>query len=466
MTLDGRKCSSGHLSTANCQLLKSKPLDMKNRLLLLCLLLNLYTSYSQDKTFIHPTTGQIFFSGSQFRTPARNLKIFPGFGLSYTKGLQPQLDWSGTINFSMADSVMKLKEGYNAKQPLIEADFTFRYRLLQPSQVFQPYVTTGLGLSAFKTYLGEYFLLGTGLQMKAFEKAGMMDKVYLVVNIQRRFRLTNTLSNHNMYTVGLAGNIGKLIKERPIPTIELNPIPVVVMDRDHDGVVDSVDACPEVAGLSAYGGCPDTDQDGVPDQLDKCPTTIGLAKYNGCPIPDSDGDGINDEDDKCPLTAGLLKYHGCPIPDSDGDGINDEEDSCVNEAGLAELHGCPPVKQEVKAAVEMAAQDILFKLGSFELLPSSYEALDEVVKILAENPDYLLDIEGHSDSIGSARINKLLSARRAGTIFDYLVSKGIQADRILTIGYGSEKPIADNSTEEGRSKNRRVELKIRSRQIE
>jgi outer membrane protein OmpA-like peptidoglycan-associated protein len=88
------------------------------------------------------------------------------------------------------------------------------------------------------------------------------------------------------------------------------------------------------------------------------------------------------------------------------------------------------------------------------------------VKILAENPDYLLDIEGHSDSIGSARINKLLSARRAATIFDYLVSKGIQADRILTIGYGSEKPIADNSTEEGRSKNRRVELKIRSRQIE
>jgi len=161
-----------------------------------------------------------------------------------------------------------------------------------------------------------------------------------------------------------------------------------------------------------------------------------------------------------------LKYHGCPIPDSDGDGINDEEDSCMNEAGLAELHGCPPVKEEVKAAVEMAAQDILFKLGSFELLPSSYEALDEVVKILAENPDYLLDIEGHSDSIGSARINKLLSARRAGTIFDYLVSKGIQADRILTIGYGSEKPIADNSTEEGRSKNRRVELKIRSRQIE
>jgi hypothetical protein len=79
-------------------------------------------------------------------------------------------------------------------------------------------------------------------------------------------------------------------------------------------------------------------------------------------IPDSDGDGINDEDDKCPLTAGLLKYHGCPIPDSDGDGINDEEDSCVNEAGLAELHGCPPVKEEVKAAVEMAAQDILLSL--------------------------------------------------------------------------------------------------------
>ena len=439
---------------------------MKNRLLAILILFQIHLSYAQDKTFIHPTTGQFFLSGSQFRTPSRALKVYPGFGFNYTKGLQPKLDWGATINLTMADSVMKYKEGFNSKQPLIELDFTFRYRFLPPSQLLQPYVTTGLGVSAFKTYLGQYFIIGTGVQIKALENVRFLslDKVSVIVNIQRRLRMSNTLSNHNMYTVGLAGNIGKLIKERPNPTIELNAIPII-FDKDHDGVVDSLDFCPDVAGLTLYQGCPDTDQDGVSDNHDKCPSTVGLEKYHGCPIPDTDGDNINDEEDKCPTIAGLLKYNGCPIPDTDDDGVNDEEDSCANEPGIPEMHGCPPVTQEVKAAVDLAAKNIFFKMGSFELLPISFSSLDDVVKILSENSELLIDIEGHSDSVGASRVNKQLSAKRASAIFEYFVSKGIQPDRIMTIGYGSERPIAENATEEGRAKNRRVELKLRPKQI-
>ena len=438
---------------------------MKNPLLVLLVLLQVQLSFAQDKTVIHPTTGQFFLSGSQFRTPSRTLKFFPGFGFNYTKGLQPKLDWGATINFTMADSVMKYKEGFNSKQPLIELDFSFRYRFLPSSQLLQPYVTTGLGVSAFKSYLGQYLLIGTGVQIKALENVSFlsMNRVSVVVNIQRKLRLSNTLSNHSFYTIGLAGNIGKLIKERPVPVLELNPV-AVVADRDNDGIVDSLDFCPDVAGLTAYQGCPDTDQDGVSDNHDKCPTTVGLEKYHGCPIPDTDGDGIDDEADKCPSIAGLLKYNGCPIPDTDSDGINDEEDSCLNEAGIAELHGCPAVAKEVKAAVDLAAKNIFFKLGSFELLPASFPALDEVVRILSENENLLLDIEGHSDSIGSVRINKQLSGKRASAIFDYLVSKGVDPARLMSIGYGSEKPIADNHTQEGRAKNRRVELKLQAKE--
>ena len=438
---------------------------MKNPLLVFLLLLNVLVSFAQDKTYVHPTTGQFFISGSQFRTPSRTLKFYPGFGFTYTKGLQPKLDWGATINFTMADSIMKYKEGFNAKQPLIELDFAFRYRFLPPSQLLQPYATMGLGVSAFKSYLGQYFVIGTGVQIKALENVSFlsMEKISVVVNVQRKLRLSNTQSNHNFFTVGLAGNIGKLIKERPVPVIELNPI-VAAQDRDNDGIVDSLDFCPDVAGLTAYQGCPDSDQDGVSDNHDKCPTTVGLEKYHGCPIPDSDGDGINDEEDSCSTVAGLLKYHGCPIPDSDGDGVNDEEDSCVNEPGIPELHGCPPITQEVKTAVDLAAKNIFYKLGSFELLPTSYVALDEVANILVENPNLLLDIEGHSDSIGAARVNKQLSSRRASAIFEYLVKKGIDPNRILTIGYGSEKPIANNGTEEGRAQNRRVELKLKAKE--
>ena len=438
---------------------------MKNPLLVFLVLLQVQVSFAQDKTYVHPTTGQFFISGSQFRTPSRALNLFPGFGFNYTRGLQPKLDWGATINFTMADSVMKYKEGFNSKQPLIELDFAFRYRFLPPSQWLQPYVTTGLGVSAFKSYLGQYIVIGTGVQMKALENVSFlsMDRVSVVVNIQRKLRLSNTLSNHNFYSIGLAGNIGKLIKERPVPVIELNPIAVVV-DRDNDGIVDSLDFCPDVAGLTAYQGCPDSDQDGVSDNHDKCPSTVGLEKYHGCPIPDSDGDEINDENDSCPTVAGMLKYHGCPIPDSDSDGVNNELDSCINEAGIPELNGCPPVTQEVKAAVDLAAKNIFFKLGSFDLLPASYVALDEVANILLENPNLLLDIEGHSDSIGAARVNKQLSAKRASAIFEYLVTKGVDPVRILTIGYGSEKPISDNGTEEGRAQNRRVELKLKARE--
>ena len=438
---------------------------MKNPLLVLVVLLQVLLSYAQDKTYVHPTTGQVFVSGSQFRTPSRALKFFPGFGFNYTKGLQPKLDWGATINFTTADSVMKYKEGFNSKQPLIELDFAFRYRFLPPSEWLQPYVSTGLGVSAFKSYLGQYFMIGTGVQMKALENVSLfsMERISVVVNIQRKLRLSNTLSNHNFYTIGLAGNIGKLIKERPIPVIELNPI-AAPLDRDNDGIVDSLDFCPDVTGLTAYQGCPDSDQDGVSDNHDKCPSTVGLEKYHGCPVPDSDGDEINDDNDSCATEAGLLKYHGCPIPDSDNDGINDEQDSCVNEAGVAALNGCPHVTEEVKAAIDLAAKNIFFKLGSFELIPASYVALDEVANILSENQNLLIDIEGHSDSIGSQKINKQLSAKRASAIFDYLVSKGVNADRILTIGYGSEKPIADNSNEEGRAQNRRVELKLKAKE--
>ncbi|MFT4024709.1 MAG: outer membrane beta-barrel protein, partial [Flavihumibacter sp.] len=105
-------------------------------------------------------------------------------------------------------------------------------------------------------------------------------------------------------------------KANPLPPLPpLPPPPPAPADRDHDGVVDSLDACPDVAGLAALNGCPDKDGDGITDAADKCPDVPGLAKYEGCPIPDTDKDGINDEQDKCPTEAGVAKYQGCPIPD-------------------------------------------------------------------------------------------------------------------------------------------------------
>ena len=173
------------------------------------------------------------------------------------------------------------------------------------------------------------------------------------------------------YSLGLFGkktiNYGKpkLAETPAIHQLWLRLPPVVVVkDRDNDGVPDSLDACPDVAGLASLHGCPDRDGDGIADKDDKCPDVPGIAKYGGCPIPDTDHDGINDEEDKCPTVAGVARYGGCPIPDRDNDGVNDEEDKCPDLPGTAANHGCPEVKAEVKKRIDVAAHNIYFATGS------------------------------------------------------------------------------------------------------
>ena len=108
-------------------------------------------------------------------------------------------------------------------------------------------------------------------------------------------------------------------------------------DIDKDGIMNTKDACPELAGPKETNGCPDSDGDGVTDDIDQCPKIPGLAEYNGC--NDRDGDGVADYEDSCPDIKGPVEFNGCP--DRDGDGVSDLEDSCPDKAGLAEFKGCP-----------------------------------------------------------------------------------------------------------------------------
>jgi OmpA-OmpF porin, OOP family len=266
--------------------------------------------------------------------------------------------------------------------------------------------------------------------------------------------------------------------------------PVIVKDKDHDGIPDDKDACPllpgtaitngcpdkdgdgipdnkdkciDIAGTVKYNGCPipDSDKDGINDEEDKCPHVVGTVKYNGCPVPDTDKDGINDEEDKCPNLAGLPKYNGCPIPDSDNDGVNDEEDKCPNIAGEAVNNGCPVTKEEITKQVDFAAENIFFSYNSIELLAKSYQPLNVVVEILKKNPALKLSVNGYTDNTGSPSANQLISQKRALAVKNYLVKNGIEESRIFVRGYGQNNPIADNKTALGRTKNRRVELKLK-----
>jgi OOP family OmpA-OmpF porin len=241
--------------------------------------------------------------------------------------------------------------------------------------------------------------------------------------------------------------------------------PPPVKDIDKDGIPDDQDLCPTKPGTAKWHGCPvpDTDHDGIDDEHDSCRTEAGVARYNGCPIPDSDHDGINDEEDKCPTQPGVARYQGCPIPDRDGDGVNDEEDKCPDEAGPAENHGCPippEIKKEVTEQIDYTAKNILFALGSNRLAPSSLTPLADLAALLVAHPEWQLTIEGYTDNEGSPGQNQALSQQRADAVKNFLVKKGVQADRLIATGHGKDHPIADNATTAGRSANRRVELKL------
>jgi len=230
-------------------------------------------------------------------------------------------------------------------------------------------------------------------------------------------------------------------------------------DTDGDGIPDHLDECPTEAGLPEFNGCPDTDGDGIPDHLDECPTVAGLPEFNGC--PDTDGDGVPDHLDECPNEAGPVENNGCPWPDRDGDGVPDHLDQCPDVPGTVANNGCPEVTVEVIAQLNEFSKTILFDLGKSTIRKESYAVLQSIVDVMKEYPTAKFEIEGHTDSTGSDAINNRLSKERAAAVKDYLITIGMDADRLSSEGYGSARPIATNKTAAGRQENRRVEISLK-----
>lgn len=409
---------------------------------------------AQDSTI---KKGSIGFRVSYLDFKKTNLtegltKGVPAFGVQYFKGITSKIDFMVNLDYaslkypyytSLKVPVTKDNNNYTA------LDINLNYKFATDDKALVPFITAGIGVGADHfSYYTAYAPVGAGLQIKA--KHGSF------VNIMSTYRgeassLTKMHYSHSIsYTLPLKGKDKK--------AIELPPAPLKV-DGDDDGVSDSDDACPNQKGIAKYRGCPipDTDNDGINDEQDQCPSTDGIAKYKGCPIPDSDKDGINDEQDKCPTTKGLGRYEGCPIPDTDKDGINDEEDKCPTIAGIALNKGCA----DLQPVVDAATSKLKFATGSNQLSKKQTAPLNTLVQLMADNTTIQLEINGHTDNVGSLKINEKLSLSRAKVVMDYLVKKGIDSKRLSIKGYAFAKPIEDNKTSKGRALNRRVEIVVK-----
>ncbi|MFH1679515.1 MAG: PorV/PorQ family protein [Candidatus Eisenbacteria bacterium] len=242
-------------------------------------------------------------------------------------------------------------------------------------------------------------------------------------------------------------------------------------DRDGDGIPDYDDQCPNSAedfdGFEDEDGCPDLDNDGdgIVDELDSCPDEAedfdGMDDADGCPEEDDqDRDGILDVDDKCPHQPedfdGFEDKDGCPDVDNDQDGILDADDRCMNNAetfnNFQDEDGCPDI------APKETLKNCNFEFNKAVLLPGCEKILDELVRSMKANPDVMIEVQGHTDNVGSASYNQQLSEKRAGAVMQYLVDHGINQARLKAVGKGKAAPVADNNTEAGRLQNRRVEI--------
>jgi outer membrane protein OmpA-like peptidoglycan-associated protein len=158
------------------------------------------------------------------------------------------------------------------------------------------------------------------------------------------------------------------------------------------------------------------------------------------------------------------KQNGCP-GDRDEDKIVDPEDACPDNAGPPNedkrKHGCPAARVE-KGQIKIIER-IEFKSGSDKILPESFGIMEAVRAILEEHGEITrIAVEGHTDSVGKPESNKKLSQRRAESVMKWLTQKGIKRERLEAHGFGMERPIADNDSDEGKQKNRRVEFHIRT----
>jgi OOP family OmpA-OmpF porin len=254
--------------------------------------------------------------------------------------------------------------------------------------------------------------VGGGLKYFLTENWALRADARYVVPINYKFD-SDTMHNNLLATVGLTFAFGgekKVVAPPPEPV----PVAPVVLDSDNDG---------------------------VPDNLDKCPgTPAGVAvDKDGCPL-DSDNDGVYDYLDKCPGTPAGVKVDkdGCPPP------------------VVQEVKPQPRVEKEIIEKGRTTLK-VLFDTNKSVIKKGYFDDVDALAGVMKQYPDLNVTIEGHTDNVGKDAYNKKLSQRRADAVKAYLVKKGIDANRLTAIGYGEEKPIADNATKAGQAQNRRVE---------
>jgi outer membrane protein OmpA-like peptidoglycan-associated protein len=441
-----------------------------------------------------------------------------GFGIDYYKAIKNKIDLVGTLNLSSVNYIVPpLNFPFGSNNLLLDVNVGGHIKAFGDSKTINPFVIAKVGYSKYVSLSGFSVQPGIGLQ------ANIYNDVFIVSTMEYRKALNNKINNLLYYSIGLATNIGKPIAKQPKVvrpktvkvkkastkeiaikvTDEATGLPlqyVVVNVIAPDGTKQNVitndkgiaifnaitaanyTVAATLNGIEANGtSIAEKDFNVKNNQLqysithnDPRFTLVGIAidKTANKPI---EGTVVTIKN----ITKGTTNYATSTLPK--GEFRTQLESNCSYEiVGKKESYISNIEKistqgltrsatlyvelelgiEEAKAGKTIVLNKIYFATASASVDVNASSDLNKLIQFLKDNPSAKLEIQGHTDNVGSQDANIKLSQQRANSIVTYLTQNGISASQLLAIGYGDKKPVATNNTSEGRSQNRRVEMKV------
>ena len=440
-----------------------------------------------------------------------------GFGLDYLQGLTPNIDLIGTFNGSWADYLQPSGTYYGSSNFLLDVSAGAHLKLLTDKSPVSPFLLLKANFQKYKELNGFGVAPGAGLQFSLWNES------FVLATVEYRKSLSSSISNQLYYSVGFATNISKP-KPKPAPVVFPPPPPVVEKPKRISdisiSVADEATGQPlpyvEVTLSGPEGkklnGITDANGQVTFNQLTEADYTVQgmLNNINTTSrnIAKSDFEAktinvnLSHNDPRFTLSGVVInKTRNVPEASAEikvtnltknslttkqsktGDGtflaqLEAESDftvvgkkadyiSNIEKVSTKGLNRSTTLYVKLELAIEEAKvgqsivlNNIYFETGK-SLIKADYSTdLDKLIQFLNDNPATRLEIQGHTDNTGSVALNNKLSQARAESVVKYLNQKGIALDRLTAKGYGQSMPITSNLTEEGRQKNRRVEMKV------
>ncbi|MBS1645051.1 MAG: OmpA family protein [Bacteroidetes bacterium] len=439
-----------------------------------------------------------------------------GFGLDVFKGLRSHLDFVGSVNAVWVDYLKPSGASYGNVNLMLDLNSGFHWKALNDKHALNPFLITKLGYAFYKDLSGFMAYPGLGIQGNFF------DQFFINAALEYKLALSSSLSNQLYYSLGVATNIRppKVLKRspiiedaKPVSNAVKKDIVVIVTDEATGQLLPYVKVTLESEGLEPQTQY--SSDDGrvlfvanpprdyfITGRLNNIDATTAKFAPNDFANEQSQLVArLTHNDPRFTLIGNTNNLRtGMPVGNTkvtiqnttqasvafctsaEGNGqfrtqleaasdfvIFGKKENYMSNIERISTKGLNRsttlfVKlqlgvEEVVPGKNIVLNKIYFETGKVNLDTKASADLERLVQFLKDNPTMRLEIQGHTDNIGSAKLNRKISLQRAVSVVNYLAKQGIPKEHLVAKGFGADSPIADNATLEGRTQNRRVEMR-------